>query len=174
MAIGYPRIRMHPPVAVGEARAQCPGTGEIPSSSNLAGIKAAILCLHNAERRSRGLPPLRLNDRLALAAQDHAGDMVSSGYFAHQSLRGTTFIVRIKRRGYRGSNVGENIAAGDGDLAKPAAIVHDWMTSSGHRANILSRRFNEIGIGVFPAVPGEDAGSEGATYVTNFGASRRR
>ena len=41
----------------------------------------------------------------------------------------------------------ENIAWGSGDTATPEAIVDAWMHSSGHRANILSRDFHDLGIG---------------------------
>jgi uncharacterized protein YkwD len=173
-AIGYPQLGLHPPVGVGDQRAQCTDTDAIPSRDNIAQIKAAILCLHNAERQARGLGPLKLNDRLTAAAQGHATDMVRAGYFGHETLRGVTFITRIRKKGFKGFPIGENIAAGDGEDALPGAIMHSWMTSSGHRANILNPRFKEIGIGVFAGFPGDDEASEGGTYVTNFGTSRRR
>jgi uncharacterized protein YkwD len=172
-AIGYPQLGLRPPVGVGDRRAQCTATDELPTRSNLAEIKSAMLCLHNAERRARGLGALRLNDRLSQAAQAHAADMVRSGYFGHQSRRGITFVSRIRSRGFRGFPLGENIAAGDGDLASPTAIVADWMRSAGHRSNILNPRYKEIGIGVFAGFPGEDEASEGGTYVTTFGTIRR-
>jgi uncharacterized protein YkwD len=172
-AIGYPQLGLHPPVGVGDQRAQCTDTDATPTSGNIGQIKAAILCLHNAERQARGLGPLKLNDRLGAAAQGHATDMVRAGYFAHETLRGVTFITRIRQKGFRGFPIGENIAAGDGEDATPEAIMHSWMTSSGHRANILNPRFKQIGIGVFAGFPGDDAASDGGTYVTNFGTSRR-
>jgi uncharacterized protein YkwD len=40
------------------------------------------------------------------------------------------------------------------------------MNSAGHRDNILSRSFDEIGIGVANGAP---TGGSGATYATDFG-----
>jgi uncharacterized protein YkwD len=42
------------------------------------------------------------------------------------------------------------------------------MKSPGHRANILSRSFEELGVGVVLGAPGR--GGAGATYTQNFGA----
>jgi uncharacterized protein YkwD len=61
-----------------------------------------------------------------------------------------------------------------GDAATPATIVRAWMHSPGHRANILNRRFREIGIGVASGAPVRDgAAKSGATYATEFGLRRR-
>lgn len=67
-------------------------------------------------------------------------------------------------------SVGENIAYGTGTLGTPKAIVDAWMHSPGHRANILDRSFREIGLGVRLGSP---VGSDGATYVHNFGRRER-
>jgi uncharacterized protein YkwD len=40
------------------------------------------------------------------------------------------------------------------------------MNSPGHRANILSRSFNRIGIGIARGTPGS---GRGGTYTTDFG-----
>jgi uncharacterized protein YkwD len=65
--------------------------------------------------------------------------------------------------------VGENIAWGSQELATPRSIVNGWMHSPGHRANILNRRFREIGIGVSRGAP-EPGFDRAATYATDFGA----
>ena len=44
------------------------------------------------------------------------------------------------------------------------------MHSPGHRANILDRRFADIGIGVATGAPIARGGERGGTYVTDFGA----
>ncbi len=45
-------------------------------------------------------------------------------------------------------------------------MVRGWMNSAGHRANILSRQFRLIGIGI---ANGRPTGGGGATYATDFG-----
>lgn len=79
---------------------------------------------------------------------------------------------RILGAGYAKKNdgwtLGENLAWGSYQLATPRSIVRSWMHSPGHRANILSADFHEIGVGVVVGAP--EAGFESAaTYVTSFG-----
>ena len=42
--------------------------------------------------------------------------------------------------------MGENIAAG---YMTPKEVVEGWMNSTGHRENILSPKFTEIGVGCY-------------------------
>ena len=72
-------------------------------------------------------------------------------------------------RGARSWTVGENLAWGSGTRSTPREIVNAWMKSPGHRANILQRRFREIGIGVVFEAP-HGSSSTAATYTTTFGA----
>ena len=53
-------------------------------------------------------------------------------------------------------------------LGTPEAIVDAWMNSSGHRANILSRDFREIGVGFSPGTP-NGGSATGGIYTTDFG-----
>jgi hypothetical protein len=53
---------------------------------------------------------------------------------------------RMIAAGYTYNSAGENIAAG---YATPAAVMVGWMNSSGHRANILSANYREIGVGYY-------------------------
>ena len=130
----------------------------------------ATLCVLNAERARHDLRPLRLNRRLSRAARHHSRAMARKRFFSHTSPAGTTFVDRIRRTGYlhgaRRWNIGENIAWGSGGLSAPRAIATAWMHSAGHRANILSRSFGAIGIGVARGTP---SGGGGAIYTTDFG-----
>ena len=91
---------------------------------------------------------------------------------AHHFFDHGDFVTRIREAHYlRGAQswvLGENIAWGSDRLGTPQAIVQAWMNSPGHRANILSRSFKEIGIGVSRGAPvaGVD---DGVTYATDFG-----
>jgi uncharacterized protein YkwD len=153
--------------------ASCGSASAMPGEVPKAAMASSTICLLNAERTQRGLRPLKVNRRLARAATAHAADMVRREYFSHDTLIGTSFVTRIRRTGYlsgpRAWIVGENLAWGSGDRSTPAAIVRAWMNSPGHRANILQRRFREVGIGLAlgaPEFPDETA----ATYATDFGA----
>ena len=142
----------------------------MPSAASGAAANHATLCLLNQQRRSHGLRALRNDAKLGRAAAGHAHDMVSRHFFAHDSLNGASFATRIKRTGWTNSRrsytVGENIGWGGGTLGTPRSMVRAWMNSAGHRANILSRSFRMIGIGIANGAPTGDAG---ATYATDFG-----
>ena len=111
-------------------------------------VQCETLRLLNLEREEEGLPPFVLEGSLSSAAQDHADDMDSEGYFDHVSKDGRTFSDRSIEAGYNGLPTAENIAAG---AMTPAQVVEMWMGSNGHRANILSDKSNEIGVGYAPA-----------------------
>ncbi|NEP19230.1 MAG: hypothetical protein F6J97_20420, partial [Leptolyngbya sp. SIO4C1] len=64
--------------------------------------------------------------------------------------------------GYRYEAIGENIAAG---YSTPRAVFDGWMASSGHRANILSDRFSEIGFGSYRS----PNSTYGTYWVQHFG-----
>lgn len=159
-----------PPSGVAGAGA-CASAGLTPSAGNLGRVRSVILCLHNAERKARGLRALRLNRRLARAASSHSRAMVSRKFFAHDAPGGGDVVSRARRTGYipRAGRwtVGENLAFGSGPLGTPGKIMDAWMNSPGHKANVLTRGFREIGIGV---VVGSPVGGSGVTYTTVFGA----
>jgi uncharacterized protein YkwD len=162
-------------LAPAQASAACRGADAHPNKVSRATVESATLCLLNRERTSRDLRRLKSHSRLRLAAVRHARDMARRNYFSHDSLSGTDLGTRIKRTGYlrSASNwaLGENIAWGGGRYSTPRSIVEMWMDSPGHRANILNRRFREIGIGVAIGSPTRDD-EDAATYVNDFGTRR--
>lgn len=155
------------------AAAGCAGADSAPSSSNLETVSAATLCLINARRAEAGLPGLVGEGRLAEAALRHSRDMVERSYFSHDAPDGSSVADRVRATGYldgaRGWTVGENLAWGTGSFATPNSIVQGWMESPGHRANMLSDGFREIGLGLVLGNP-RQADGRGATYTTVFGA----
>jgi uncharacterized protein YkwD len=110
-----------------------------------------VKCI-NTERASRHLAKLRINTKLVDSARAHSADMGEKQYFDHNSPGGETWSQRIvrhgySREGYRTWKAGENIAWGSGLYSSPVAIVDAWMSSSMHRAVILTKDFREIGVG---------------------------
>jgi uncharacterized protein YkwD len=116
-----------------------------PTIDPVAAAEAEVLTLVNRERARAGCRALAVDTRLATAAGRHSADMARRGYFSHTTPEGVTFSTRITNAGYRWSFVGENIALGQ---RTPAAVMRAWMTSPGHRANILNCRFRHIGVGL--------------------------
>jgi uncharacterized protein YkwD len=142
-------------------------------------IERSVLCLLNRERARRSLRPLRRSPDLDRASRRHSRDMVRRGYFSHKRDGGPNFVERIRRTGYLDGvirwTVGENIAFGGGSRSAPASLVKGWMASPGHKANILSRTFKEIGLGLATGSPYERGASGPAvTITTDFGFRTRR
>ena len=156
-----------------KASAACDNTDARAGEASEAALAKSAVCLINKERARRGLRKLRLNSSLSAAARRHTLDMVSRNYFAHVSKSGTDVVDRLTQTGYIGGarswTVGENLAWGTGKRTTPREIVSAWMASPGHRANILQRRFREIGIGVAFEAPNRTSPTA-ATYTTTFGA----
>ena len=130
-----------------------------------ADFESEVIDLVNEERAAHGLPPLSYDYQLAEAARGHSEDMAIQDYFSHTSLDGRIPSNRIADAGYSYNSYGENIAAG---YRTPEAAMNGWMTSPGHRANILGANFCDIGVGY-----AYQAGSEYGHYWTqNFGRKR--
>lgn len=105
-----------------------------------------VLDLTNSERQKAGLVPLTLNPQLEDAAESYSELLASSGCFGHTCGPVPDFVERDGQAGYTAwTNVGENIAAG---YSNPEDVVAGWMDSPGHRANILSPAYTEMGVGV--------------------------
>lgn len=108
------------------------------------GAERSMFDLANEERRARGLPALRWDDRLALVARQHASDMYLRGFFSHTNPDGLGPADRLERADVPFSLVAENLA-----LAPSATIAHNrLMGSEEHRREILGERFTRIGVGV--------------------------
>lgn len=103
-----------------------------------------VVSLINAERSKAGLSPLTKQSQLTAAARLHSQDMACNDFFSHTSPTTGSPFDRIAAQGYSYSWAGENIAAGYGSAA---ALVQGWMNSPGHKANILSENFTQIGVG---------------------------
>lgn len=122
-----------------------------------ANFQKKLLKLHNRARKKKGRPKLRLVSSLKRSSQLYAEALSASGVLSHTGTDGSTFDQRIIAQGGNFSTVAENIAQGQ----TSAKEVHRaWMRSSGHKRNILNRRFRSVGFGM--------AGSD-FYWVANFG-----
>ena len=115
-----------------------------------------VVNLVNAERAAAGCSAVRVDQRLVAAAQDHSDDMAAGGYLSHTSRDGRSFSDRIEAAGYP-SPAAENIAMG---MSSAEAVMEAWMSSDGHRRNILNCDITAIGVGLNP---------DGWYWTQNFG-----
>ena len=156
------------------ASERCVSADAMPGQAAAEDLRAATLCLMNAERTARGLGRLQSEPLLGRVAAGYARQMVRGQFFDHTSPAGSTMLARIKATSYLRDvtswSVGENLAWGSGTLATPRAMVRAWMQSAEHRANLLDRHFADVGIGVAAGAPvALEPGEQGGTYVTDFG-----
>ncbi len=114
------------------------------TDSSVLSYEKEVVRLVNEIRIQKGLKELTYNWELSRVARHKSQDMKDNKYFSHTSpVYGTPFQM-MKNFGITYRSAGENIARGQ---ASPQAVVNAWMNSSGHRANILSTSFTQIGVG---------------------------
>jgi uncharacterized protein YkwD len=107
--------------------------------------------------------PLAWNASLGAAAQGHSKAMAYGNYFSHRDPDGDTAADRARAAGFRGRQIGENIAAGQGS---PNKAMAGWLASPGHCANLMNPMFTQVG-----AAYAMDARSDQGVYWTMmFGA----
>lgn len=159
------------PVASAATRNESRSAGQ--PAIDVARLESRIHDLINQERKDAGLPELAWNQTLQQIARDYSQDMATRNFFSHTDPEGRTFVERYRRAGFKcairkgfffgmSTNLGsENIAynhlssaivrrhgQADAEGQFAAAVVRQWMTSPGHRRNILTRYFRREGIGV--------------------------
>jgi uncharacterized YkwD family protein len=104
-----------------------------------------VIRLVNVERAKAGLQRLTSNWQLCRVARYKSADMANKGYFDHTSPTYGTPFQMMENFGLRFSSAGENIAYGQ---RTPAEVMNAWMNSPGHRANIMSGSYTQIGVGL--------------------------
>ncbi|SOE16000.1 Uncharacterized conserved protein YkwD, contains CAP (CSP/antigen 5/PR1) domain [Streptomyces sp. 2323.1] len=144
----------------GASKAAAPSPSASASSAPASGATAQVVKLVNAERSKAGCSPLTVNAKLTKAAQDHSQDMADHKNMSHTGSDGSSPGDRITKAGYSWSAYGENVAYG---YSSPESVMQGWMTSPGHKRNILDCSFKEIGVG--HAQPGD-------YWTQDFGAAQ--
>jgi uncharacterized protein YkwD len=132
-------------------------TSGAPASGASSSAMAAVVDLVNSEA---GCAPLTVNAELTKAAQDHSQDMADHQNMSHTGSDGSSPGDRITGAGYSWSTYGENVAYG---YDTPSSVMAGWMSSPGHKRNILDCSYKEIGVGL--AQPGN-------YWTQDFGAAR--
>jgi uncharacterized protein YkwD len=131
-----------------------------------------LLQLINESREDAGVAPLAFDAELVRAAGKHSDWMVAQDVFSHTGANGSSASGRMTAEGYGWRAAGENIAyiSGSGAATVDAADVErlhaNLMNSAGHRANLLSANFEEIGIGI---TQGDFRGQPAIFVTENFG-----
>jgi uncharacterized protein YkwD len=123
------------------------------ASARYRAAETRIFDLINAERRDRGLPALVHNERLDRMASIQALNMAQFQRMAHVLPESDlpTLTDRAYYVAYPFGQLSENIALGYPDAE---TVVHGWMNSKGHRANILHSEVEETGIAIAKSTAG--------------------
>lgn len=120
----------------------------------------------NAMRAENGLSPLTWDPELCLMAREHSEQMAKLGYFSHETPEGLQLKDRAHENGILHFRViGENIAYNKGYDDPGGFAVERWMTSAGHRANMLYAGFEASAIGSYVA-------ADGSTFLTQVFIAR--
>ena len=120
------------------------------SESQLGAGQRLLELVNEARRRTRWCgsasfkeaPPLRWNQLLAIASQQHAEDMAAHNFVGPQGLDGSTPAQRAERTGYRSDNVGLTIAAGP---TRAEEAIAGWLKSAQPCAAIMNPAFTDMG-----------------------------
>lgn len=127
-----------------------PAQPEVSQPVNSGDIRSQVVAIMNQERAAAGVGAISQNASLDALAQIRAQEIVTS--FSHTRPNGSSCFTVFDGSGISYSTAGENIAAGYGT---PAEVMAGWMSSEGHRANILNGAFGQVGIGYYydPSTP---------------------
>ncbi|WP_224814100.1 CAP domain-containing protein [Hasllibacter sp. MH4015] len=109
------------------------------TSVDIANVGARVSTL----RAQNGVVrPVGHSAALQAVAQAHADTMARTGEFSHSGANGSTLATRMRASGYTACFAAENIAHGQTNIAQ---VFQDWMSSDGHRRNILSPQATQFG-----------------------------
>ena len=107
-------------------------------------VERELFASVNQARRAQGRTPLRWDESLATAARRHAEAMAEHGSAQHGFEGESSLSARVKQAGAHFSWLSENVIQGP----SPEFIHTQFMKSPPHRANILDRDMDSIGVGV--------------------------
>jgi len=124
-----------------------------------------MLIYLNRDRKDFALPPLVMQEDLRYVAKKHSRDMAKKDYFAHENFRGQSPADRLKVSRVTDSVSGENLAKIGGYPQVVQEAEEGLMRSPGHRANILNKMYNCVGIGIIKS-------KDGVFYFTQNFAKR--
>ncbi len=98
----------------------------------------------NRYRQESGLGKLRKNPQLDGSARAKACDLNNNNYFSHFDVQGRGLDWWLEQSEYQYLAAGENLAK---NHRSPEKVLEAWINSPLHRDNLLSKDFEELGIG---------------------------
>ena len=148
-----------PPAGQASAAAVEPSGPEVCAAS-MDGLALPVFNAMNAERARQGLSSLIAHSCATYVARKRSLDMAQLGYLSHSGSEGETWSSLLGSYGVSYAWAGENIARNSYkgvDAASTAMVA--FMTSPGHRENILNANFTHVGVAAV-------TDAAGVTYFT--------
>jgi uncharacterized protein YkwD len=124
---------------------------EPPSNTTIAAVARAVVAEVNRTRVAEGLAALSDDAALARAAREHSEELAARRTLDHNSTdpERRTMTMRIEAAGGTWTRAAENLANMSGAASSvPAQSAQMWLTSEGHRRNLLSPTYTHTGVGV--------------------------
>ncbi|WP_235855990.1 divisome-associated lipoprotein DalA [Mesobaculum littorinae] len=109
-------------------------------------VQYRVLDAANALRQAAGLPALQLNAAMNAAAATHARDMSIQNRPWHFGSDGSSPIDRVRRAGYTGTVVGENISE---TYETELQTLTAWMDEGPTRKTVMDPRARNMGVSWF-------------------------
>lgn len=103
-----------------------------------------VIRLVNEERSQNGLSEFETREDLCKVACVRAEELSES--YSHTRPDGSEWYTLIDESSISYRSIAENIAYG---YSTPESVVQAWMSSEGHKANILSSEYDGIGVGCY-------------------------
>jgi uncharacterized protein YkwD len=126
-------------------------TGTYSSTS-----EKALIAMTNRSRAAAGLRSLRVDSTLTSVARWRSKDMIDRDYFSHTIPGYGTVFKKLDSKGYCYKLAGENIGWNTYPDDEATAAIHQmFMDSPSHRANILGKAWDVIGVGAYKGPGGK-------------------
>ena len=111
------------------------------------GVAPCLECIE-VLKKQKPLCPLTMDNFLCIAAKMHAEDQMRTGQVGHEGSDGSQMHDRIKKAGFRGTAMGENIAYGCRSAIEIVAglMIDDGVPDRGHRVNFLDPDYDRVGV----------------------------
>lgn len=120
-------------------------TGDVgPAATALVEVEQRSFELMNRERRLHDLPPLLWDERAQEMARKHSRDMAEHRFVSHVGFDGNTLVQRLTEVALPAAQTFENVGRSGG----PGEMHFGFMTSAGHRDNLLAATATAGAVGV--------------------------
>jgi uncharacterized protein YkwD len=116
----------------------------LQAQSGASAAEQQLFASVNQTRRAQGLPDLKWNETLAVAARRHAALMAQHGSAEHGYAGEPTLASRVTKAGGHFVWLAENVIQG----TSAEVIQEGFLKSANHRANMLDSDMDSIGVGV--------------------------